>query len=314
MRAELARGHPEVVRARPTQSGCRRARGARRPGGPASTPLTVERGLADTSGEGRAAASMKRAARLGGEGVAGTVLRCGAWGLSVASRTLALRPRYRARPRAVVNLWPISPARRSRRWPAPGSRIGCPRRQRRPGSHPAGGRAVRRGTRRRRSHDAELMTDAVGRGRGIPRASAEDPHVSSRSLSGPDGRSELAGLYLRVAETLERSARPAEQHAARNRSNGRPDGAAVELERASRAARRLGGPRARCANALSARLTWRSAGSVLSPAQQRVLGSRAARLCVSCWALLLGLVVRVRSCCSLHLPRFAAHDFPGGNA
>ena len=136
----------------------------------------------------------------------------------------------------------------------------------------------------------------------------------SRSLSGPDGRSELAGLYLRVAETLERSARPAEQHAARNRSNGRPDGAAVELERASRAARRLGGPRARCANALSARLTWRSAGSVLSPAQQRVLGSRAARLCVSCWALLLGLVVRVRSCCSLHLPRFAAHDFPGGNA
>ena len=93
----------------------------------------------------------------------------------------------------------------------------------------------------------------------------------SRSLSGPDGRSELAGLYLRVAETLERSARPAEQHATRNRSNGRPDGAAVELERASRAARRLGGPRARCANALSARLTWRSAGSVLSPAQQRVL-------------------------------------------
>jgi hypothetical protein len=47
-------------------------------------------------------------------------------------------------------------------------------------------------------------------------------------------------LYLRVAETLERSARPAEQHATRNRSNGRPDGAAVELERASRAARRLG--------------------------------------------------------------------------
>jgi hypothetical protein len=53
VRAELARGHPEVVRARPTQPGRRRARGARRPGGPASTPLTVERGLADTSGEGR---------------------------------------------------------------------------------------------------------------------------------------------------------------------------------------------------------------------------------------------------------------------
>jgi hypothetical protein len=35
---------------------------------------------------------MKRAARLGGEGVAGTVLRCGTRGLSVASRTLALAP------------------------------------------------------------------------------------------------------------------------------------------------------------------------------------------------------------------------------
>ena len=82
---------------------------------------------------------------------------------------------------------------------------------------------------------SELMTNAVGRGRGTARASAEDPHMSSRSFSGPDGRPELAGLYLRVAETLERSAQLAEQHAQRDRSSGRPDGAAVELERARRA-------------------------------------------------------------------------------
>jgi len=50
-------------------------------------------------------------------------------------------------------------------------------------------------------------------------------------LSGPDGRSKVAGFYLRVAGTLERSAQLAE----RDRSNSRPDWAAVELERARRA-------------------------------------------------------------------------------
>ena len=45
----------------------------------------------------------------------------------------------------------------------------------------------------------------------------------------------MAGLYLGVADTLEQSARLAEQHAERERSNGRPDPAAVELERARRA-------------------------------------------------------------------------------
>jgi hypothetical protein len=54
-------------------------------------------------------------------------------------------------------------------------------------------------------------------------------------LSGPDERSELAGLYLRVADALERSGRLAEQHAERDRHNGRPDSAAVELERVTRA-------------------------------------------------------------------------------
>ena len=54
-------------------------------------------------------------------------------------------------------------------------------------------------------------------------------------MSGPDGRSKVAGLYVRVAETLERSAQLADQHAERDRSNGRPDSAAVELERARRA-------------------------------------------------------------------------------
>jgi hypothetical protein len=42
-------------------------------------------------------------------------------------------------------------------------------------------------------------------------------------------------LYLRVAATLEQSAQLAEQHAKRHLSNGRPDSAAVELERATRA-------------------------------------------------------------------------------
>jgi hypothetical protein len=57
----------------------------------------------------------------------------------------------------------------------------------------------------------------------------------ARSVSGAGGRSELAGLYLRVAETLERSARLAEQHAERERIKGRPDGGAVELARAESA-------------------------------------------------------------------------------
>ena len=45
----------------------------------------------------------------------------------------------------------------------------------------------------------------------------------------------MARLYLRVAETLERSAQLAEQHAERERSKGRPESAGIELERAARA-------------------------------------------------------------------------------
>jgi len=56
-------------------------------------------------------------------------------------------------------------------------------------------------------------------------------------------------LYLRVAETLERSAQLAEQHAERDRSNGWLDWAAVELERGRRA-----GEAARRGRALAARM------------------------------------------------------------
>jgi hypothetical protein len=45
----------------------------------------------------------------------------------------------------------------------------------------------------------------------------------------------LPGLYLRVADTLERSADLAELHARRHERNGRDSAVAIELERAKRA-------------------------------------------------------------------------------
>jgi hypothetical protein len=45
----------------------------------------------------------------------------------------------------------------------------------------------------------------------------------------------LAALYLRVADTLERSAQLAEAHGSREQSNGRQVQASVELDRAARA-------------------------------------------------------------------------------
>jgi hypothetical protein len=59
----------------------------------------------------------------------------------------------------------------------------------------------------------------------------------------------LAGLYARVAETLERSAQLAEQHAQHERSKRRLASAAIEVDRAERA--REGARRGR---ALAARL------------------------------------------------------------
>jgi hypothetical protein len=45
----------------------------------------------------------------------------------------------------------------------------------------------------------------------------------------------LAALYLRVADTLERSAELAEEHATRERKKGRRDSEGVKLDRARRA-------------------------------------------------------------------------------
>jgi hypothetical protein len=45
----------------------------------------------------------------------------------------------------------------------------------------------------------------------------------------------LAALYLRVADTFERSAQLAEEHAKRERNNGRPESERVELDHARRA-------------------------------------------------------------------------------
>ena len=56
-------------------------------------------------------------------------------------------------------------------------------------------------------------------------------------------RAALATLYLRVANTLERSAELAEQHAQRHRDKGNQHAAGIELERAKRA--RLAAQRAR---------------------------------------------------------------------
>jgi hypothetical protein len=61
------------------------------------------------------------------------------------------------------------------------------------------------------------MRDAVASVRSS-RSSAEPVPTGSRPFSGGYGRAELAGLYARVAETLERSAQLAEQHAQHERS------------------------------------------------------------------------------------------------
>lgn len=45
----------------------------------------------------------------------------------------------------------------------------------------------------------------------------------------------MAALYLRLADTLERSAQLSEEHAGRERCNGRRDSERVELDRARRA-------------------------------------------------------------------------------
>jgi hypothetical protein len=58
---------------------------------------------------------------------------------------------------------------------------------------------------------------------------------SSRWFSGSPARSELAALYLRAADTLDRSAELAEDHARRERDDRRPHSADLELECAARA-------------------------------------------------------------------------------
>lgn len=78
------------------------------------------------------------------------------------------------------------------------------------------------------------MRDAVASVRSARSLAAPVP-TGPRPFSVGYGRSELAGLYLRVAETLERSAQLAERHAQHERSNGRLASAAIEMERAERA-------------------------------------------------------------------------------
>jgi hypothetical protein len=78
------------------------------------------------------------------------------------------------------------------------------------------------------------MCDAVA-SRQRAHSSGEPVPTGSRPFSGGYGRSELAGLYVRVVETLERSAQLAERHSQHNRSKGWLASAGVELERAERA-------------------------------------------------------------------------------
>lgn len=66
-------------------------------------------------------------------------------------------------------------------------------------------------------------------------SSAKEPDPTKESSSWRPGRSELTALYQRVADTLERSAKLAEQHADREQRNGRRRAADIELERAKRA-------------------------------------------------------------------------------
>ncbi len=57
----------------------------------------------------------------------------------------------------------------------------------------------------------------------------------STGYAGDPGAPDLVALYLRVAETLERSAELAEQHAERCRRKGERESAATELACAKRA-------------------------------------------------------------------------------
>lgn len=57
----------------------------------------------------------------------------------------------------------------------------------------------------------------------------------SQSPSPARERAQLAALYLRVADTLEKSAVLAERHAGHHRSEGRKTSSDEELERAKRA-------------------------------------------------------------------------------
>jgi hypothetical protein len=81
------------------------------------------------------------------------------------------------------------------------------------------------------------------------RCSAEPAGAGSSPFGSRVRRSELAGLCLRVAETLERSAELAERHAEHERRKGCLASAGVEVKRAERA--REGARRGR---ALAARM------------------------------------------------------------
>ena len=116
IRAEFARLRAEPTRAPPPQPR-HQTREGERPRQPA--PLAAgDFGLADTGGEVRAAAGMTLAAapRPGRESADATVVKCGACGLVIASRTAALAPRYCprcvARRRALVLLRPLKAAHR----------------------------------------------------------------------------------------------------------------------------------------------------------------------------------------------------------
>ena len=117
IRAEFARLRAEPTRAPPPQPR-HQTREGERPRQPA--PLAAgDFGLADTTGrEERAAASMTLAAApgTGRESADATVVKCGACGLVIASRTAALAPRYCprcvARWRALVLLRPLKAAHR----------------------------------------------------------------------------------------------------------------------------------------------------------------------------------------------------------
>jgi hypothetical protein len=78
------------------------------------------------------------------------------------------------------------------------------------------------------------MSDATSSAARAPSA-ADGDVLPSGASNDRSGRSQLAALYIRVAETLERSAQLAEEHAERERRNGRWDSAGIELERARRA-------------------------------------------------------------------------------